>query len=56
MTEKHKSCINDELIPKKKEKRSVLTGFCTATNPDRLKNLSGVFHKGDWRCNKLIRI
>ena len=33
-----------------------MTGFCTATNPDRLKNLSRVPHKGDWRRSKLIRI
>ena len=33
-----------------------MTGFCTTANPDRLKNLSRVPHKGDWRRSKLIRI
>ena len=33
-----------------------MTGFCTTTNPDRLKNLSRVPHKRDWRRSKLMRI
>ena len=40
----------------RKKRRSDVTGFSESQTPQRLKNLSRIAHKGDWRRDRKIRI